>query len=130
MKVLLVGNPNVGKSVVFTRLTGVDVIASNYPGTTVGYTEGKLKLDEGFADVRDIPGIYSLEATCRAEEVAVKMIDEGDVIINVIDSTNIERNLNLLLQLIEKGKPMPFKRIDNGKKKVTLFRFRDFEALL
>ncbi len=106
MKILLVGNPNVGKSVVFTRLTGVDVIASNYPGTTVGFTEGKLKLDKEFADVVDVPGIYSLEAASKAEEVAVKMLEEGDVIINVIDSTNIERNLNLTLQLVRMGKPM------------------------
>ena len=70
MKVLLMGSPNVGKSVIFSRLTGVHVIASNYPGTTVGYTRGSMKLGEERAEVIDVPGTYTLEPTCEAEEVA------------------------------------------------------------
>ncbi len=106
MKILLMGNPNVGKSVVFSRLTGVRVIASNYPGTTVGYTSGKMKLGDDIADVIDVPGAYTLEPTSEAEEVARKMLDTGDVVINVVNATNLERNLYLTLQLLEKNVPV------------------------
>ncbi len=106
MKVLLVGNPNVGKSAFFSRLTGVRVIASNYPGTTVGFTKGFLKVADDTGEIIDVPGTYTLEPTCKAEEVAVEMLGEGDVIINVLDATNLERNLFLTLQLVEKGIPM------------------------
>ena len=105
-KILLMGNPNVGKSVVFSRLTGIHVIASNYPGTTVGYTDGFMKLGGETAEVIDVPGTYTLEPTSEAEQVALKMLETGDVVINVIDATNLERNLNLTLQLLEKGVPM------------------------
>ncbi|MFC1955531.1 FeoB small GTPase domain-containing protein [Chloroflexota bacterium] len=105
-RILLMGNPNVGKSVVFSRLTGVHVIASNYPGTTVGYTDGLMKLGEETAEVIDVPGTYTLDPTSEAEEVAVKMLGTGDIVINVVDATNLERNLNLTLQLLEKGIPM------------------------
>ncbi len=100
------GNPNVGKSVVFSRLTGVSVIASNYPGTTVGYTTGKMKLGEDIAEVIDVPGAYTLEPTSEAEEVALNMLKTGDVVINVVNATNLERNLYLTLQLLEKGIPV------------------------
>ncbi len=105
-KVLLVGNPNVGKSVVFSRLTGVHVVASNYPGTTVEFTQGNMKVGDEWMLLVDVPGIYSLEASSEAEEVAVRMVEEGDLIINVVDATNLERNLFLTLQLLELGKPM------------------------
>jgi len=100
------GNPNVGKSVVFSRLTGVHVIASNYPGTTVTYTKGAMKVGDEMDEVIDVPGTYSLEPTCEAEHVALDMLQQGDVIINVMDATNLERNLNLTLQLLEMGVPM------------------------
>jgi len=100
------GNPNVGKSVVFSRLTGVKVIASNYPGTTVSYTRGFMKLGEEEAEVIDVPGAYTLEPASEAEEIALKMLNTGDVVINVVDATNLERNLNLTLQLLEKGTPV------------------------
>ena len=61
MRILLVGNPNVGKSALFSRLTGTRIIASNYPGTTVGFTKGYLKLGEEQAEVIDVPGSYTLE---------------------------------------------------------------------
>ncbi len=104
--VLLMGNPNVGKSVVFCRLTGAHVIASNYPGTTVSFTEGRIKLDGATGRVIDVPGTYTLEPLSRAEEVAVEMMAHGDVVINVVDATNLERNLNLTLQLLKTGVPM------------------------
>ncbi|RLF59439.1 MAG: ferrous iron transporter B, partial [Thermoplasmata archaeon] len=106
MKILLMGNPNVGKSVVFSRLTGSRVIASNYPGTTIEFTKGKVKFDGIEAELIDVPGVYSLHPVSKAEEVAIEMLEEGDLIINVVDATHLERNLYLTLQLIESGKPM------------------------
>ena len=95
-----------GKSVIFSRLTGVGVVISNYPGTTVGYTRGTVKLGKERMEVVDVPGTYTLDPTCKAEEVAVEMCGDGDLIINVVDATNLERNLNLTLQLLKKDVPM------------------------
>ena len=106
MRILLVGNPNVGKSVLFSRLTGIRIIASNYPGTTVEFTKGYLKLGEEQAEIIDVPGTYTLEPTSKAEKVAVEMLKEGDLVINVVDATNLERNLNLTLQLLERQIPV------------------------
>jgi ferrous iron transport protein B len=106
MKILLMGNPNVGKSVLFSRLTGTRTIASNYPGTTVGFTKGYLKLGQEQAEIIDVPGTYTLEPTSKAEEVATEMLKEGDLIIDVVDATNLERNLNLTLQLLEGPVPV------------------------
>jgi len=106
MRILLVGNPNVGKSALFSRLTGIHIIASNYPGTTVQFTKGHLKLGEEQAEVIDVPGTYTLEPTSKAEEVAVEMLKDGDLVIDVVDATNLERNLNLTLQLLERQVPV------------------------
>ena len=106
MRILLVGNPNVGKSALFSRLTGTHIIASNYPGTTVGFTKGYLKLGEEQAELIDVPGNYTLEPSSKAEEVAVEMLKNGDLVINVVDATNLERNLNLTLQLLERQTPV------------------------
>jgi len=110
-KILLVGNPNVGKSVVFSRLTGVSVIASNYPGTTVEFCEGGLGSGNKKMAVIDVPGTYSLYPISPAEKVAVEMFDKATeekncIVINVIDATNLERNLNLTLQLLKKNIPV------------------------
>ena len=105
-KILLVGNPNVGKSVIFSRLTGVHAIVSNYPGTTVSYTRGSMKLGEEVAEVIDVPGTYTLEPTCEAEEIALSMLGTGDVVVNVVNATNLERNLYLTLQLLERDIPV------------------------
>lgn len=106
MKILLVGNPNVGKSVLFSRLTGTRTIASNYPGTTVGFTKGYIRSSETQAEVIDVPGIYTLEPISKAEQIAAEMLKDGDLVINVIDATNLERNLNLTLQLLERQVPV------------------------
>ncbi len=106
-RVLLVGNPNVGKSVLFSRLTGVHAVASNYPGTTVGFTRGRLERAGRDVEVIDVPGTLSLEPGCEAEDVACRMVaDGGDLVINVVDATNLERNLYLTLQVQELGVPM------------------------
>jgi ferrous iron transport protein B len=106
MNLLLMGNPNVGKSVVFSRLTGVRVITSNYPGTTVGFTQGLMKIGEESVHIIDVPGIYSLEASSEAEKIALLIHDTGDRIINVVNAANLERNLYLTLQLLEKNIPV------------------------
>jgi len=105
-KILLIGNPNVGKSAIFSRLTGAKVIISNYPGTTVEFTQGKIKLGDETVMIIDVPGTYTLEPTCKAEDVACRMLQEGGLVINVVDATNLERNLSLTLQLLEKDIPV------------------------
>ncbi|MFO7792105.1 MAG: FeoB small GTPase domain-containing protein [Candidatus Saliniplasma sp.] len=108
MKLLLMGHPNVGKSVVFNRLTGANVTESNYPGTTVDYTQGYMQLDDEEVELIDVPGTFSLEPKDKAEEVAVRMLEENkdSVVICVIDSTKLERGLYLALEIIEKGYPV------------------------
>ncbi len=110
-KVLLMGNPNVGKSVVFSRLTGVNVISSNYPGTTVEFSKGYMRVGNEKVEVIDVPGTYSLEPNSKAEEIAVKILkdsiaSQNGIVINIVDGTNLERNLNLTLQLLKKNIPV------------------------
>ena len=106
IKVLLMGNPNIGKSAFFSRLTGVNVIISNYPGTTVEFKQGKTKLDKQLVELIDVPGTYNLKPTSKAEDVAVKTLKEGDIVINIVDATNLERNLYLTLQLLKRNIPV------------------------
>ena len=109
MKILLMGNPNVGKSAVFNRLTGANVIVSNYAGTTVDFTKGGMRIAGQHVELIDVPGTYTLEPTSKADEIAVEMLDERkdeDVIINVVESTNLERSLNLTLQLLKRKVPI------------------------
>lgn len=105
-KIILMGNPNVGKSVVFSRLTGANVISSNYPGTTIDFSKGIMRLHGKRNEIIDAPGTYSLEPSNKAEEVAAQIINEADIIINVVDATNLERNLYLTLELLETNKPV------------------------
>lgn len=105
------GNPNVGKSVIFTRLTGVGVVASNYPGTTVEFSVGIMGFGENKRKVVDVPGTYSLDPNSPAESVAVDLLEEAiakknAIVINVVDATNLERNLNLTLQLLKRNIPL------------------------
>jgi len=100
------GNPNVGKSAIFSRLTGAKVIVSNYPGTTVEFTQGLLKIGQERPMVIDVPGTYTLKPVSRAEKVAVEMLKYGDLVINIVDATNLERNLYLTLQLLENDIPV------------------------
>ena len=105
-KIVLMGNPNVGKSVVFSRLTGAQVISSNYPGTTVDFSKGMMKIGKEHLEIIDAPGTYSLDATNKAEQVASDLLNDADVVINVLDATNLERNLYLCLELLEQNIPM------------------------
>jgi ferrous iron transport protein B len=104
--ILLIGDPNVGKSVLFSRLTGVDVIASNYPGTTVDYLQGRMNRDGETIEIIDAPGTYSLTPTNKAEEVAISLLDRADVIVNVLDATSLERCLLLTIELLQRRKPV------------------------
>jgi len=106
VRILLMGNPNVGKSAFFSRITGTRVIASNYPGTTVGFTKGSMKLGQEQVEVIDVPGTYTLEPTSKAEEVASQMLQDGDLVIDIVDSTNLERNLYLTQELLERQIPL------------------------
>ena len=99
-KILLMGNPNVGKSIFFTELTGVHAISSNYAGTTVTFTEGELSIGGESYTLIDVPGTYSLAPTSEAEAVATRFMQSGaKAVICVLDATNIERNLRLALAL-------------------------------
>jgi ferrous iron transport protein B len=104
--ILLVGQPNVGKSVLFSRLTGVRTIASNYPGTTVTCTGGRLSTGGANYQVVDAPGTYSLEPLDDAAKVAVELVAGARRIVNVVDATHLERHLPLTFELIAQGKPL------------------------
>jgi small GTP-binding protein len=105
--VLMVGNPNVGKSALFNRLTGGNAAVSNYPGTTVDYTAGTLIERHRTYEIIDVPGTYSLEPRDAAEEVAVRLLGEhpGATVLLVLDATRIERGLYLALEVVERGVP-------------------------
>ncbi len=106
-KILLMGNPNVGKSVFFSNLTGIDVVSSNFAGTTVSYTEGTIKLADKSYSLIDVPGTYSLEATSEAEAVAVSFLHSNPVaVLCVLDATNLERNIKLGLELQKYNLPI------------------------
>ena len=104
-KIALIGCPNVGKSVVFSRLTGVNVISSNYPGTTVDFTKGTTRIGGEKFELVDVPGTYSLEPTSKAEEVAQTMLREADIVIDVVDATHLERNLYLTMEILATKRP-------------------------
>jgi ferrous iron transport protein B len=101
--VALAGNPNTGKSTVFNALTGLRQHTGNWPGKTVSRAEGGFEYGEGRYKIVDLPGTYSLLATSLDEEIARNFILFGqpDVTVVVVDATRLERNLNLLLQVLE-----------------------------
>ena len=108
MTIAFIGNPSVGKSVFFSRLTGVGVEVSNYPGTTVALKRGIVKARGKTIEVVDLPGIYSLGVTNEDEKVTKRFLieDQPDIIVNVLDASRLERNLYLTLQLLELDIPM------------------------
>lgn len=107
-KVAIVGSPNVGKSLVFNRLTGARATVSNYPGTTVSIMRGKVRLDGHDYEVTDTPGMYSLLPITEEEGIAraVLLTEKPDVVLHVVDAKNLERMLPFTLQLIEAGLPV------------------------
>ncbi|NJD90144.1 MAG: ferrous iron transport protein B [Geobacter sp.] len=107
MKVALVGNPNVGKSVLFNALTGAYVTVSNYPGTSVEVSRGAVTIDGAECEIIDTPGMYALLPITEEERVARELLlkESPDLVIHVLDARNLERMLSMTLQLIEAGLP-------------------------
>lgn len=107
LKIALAGNPNCGKTTLFNALTGSNQFVGNWPGVTVEKKEGKLKKHDGVI-ITDLPGIYSLSPYTLEEVVARNYLigEHPDVILNIIDGTNLERNLYLTTQLVELGIPV------------------------
>jgi len=108
-KILLVGNPNVGKSALFYKLTGKYASVSNYPGTTVSITSGKMSIGEHHeVEIIDTPGFYNMMTITEEEKVTKQIIldEHPDAVVHVVDAKNIERMLPLTLQLIEADLPV------------------------
>lgn len=129
---VLIGNPNVGKSVVFSQLTGSRVMISNYAGTTVEFTRGLLHTEKESFNVLDAPGTYSLTPSSRVEEVAEALVDKADLVINVVDATNLERNLYLTAELLERDVPVivALNMIDEAGHKGVNINVEKLEELL
>ena len=110
IKIALAGNPNCGKTTMFNALTGANQYVGNWPGVTVEKKEGRLKGKRGKGEdiiVTDLPGIYSMSPYTLEEVVSRDYVlkENPDVIIDLVDATNIERNLYLTTQLIETSLP-------------------------
>ncbi len=132
-KILLMGNPNVGKSVVFSKYTGIEAITANYPGTTVSYSVGNIVHENEQASLIDVPGTYSLEVTSEAEDIAKEMLNSGaDSIIAVLDATNLERNLNLAFEILEYNIPTVFllNMVDVAERKGIMIDAKKLSELL
>jgi len=109
LRVALVGQPNVGKSVVFGRLTGRYVTVSNYPGTTVAITKGRALVGAEVCDLIDTPGVNALEGTISEDERITRDViasDDADIVVQVADARNLRRALMLTAQLADFGKPI------------------------
>src|SRR5438105_132254 len=114
LTVALAGNPNSGKTTIFNALTGLRQKVANYPGVTVEKKTGRCKLPDGsWADVIDLPGTYSLISRSPDEQVAMEVLrglradcQPPDVVVVVVDASNLQRNLYLVSQLIELGRPL------------------------
>src|SRR5437588_5321882 len=112
--VALAGNPNSGKTTIFNALTGLRQKVANYPGVTVEKKVGRCKLQDGsWCEIIDLPGTYSLISRSPDEQVAMEVlrgirkdVKTPDVVIVVVDASNLQRNLYLVSQLIELGRPL------------------------
>ncbi|OPY34630.1 MAG: hypothetical protein A4E32_00104 [Methanomassiliicoccales archaeon PtaU1.Bin124] len=124
MQVALIGHPNVGKSVVFSKLTGVTAISSNYPGTTVEYLEGKVVHEGQVIEIFDLPGTYGLSGASEDEKVATRLLAERepDCVVVVADATRLEPSLVLAFQIIELGYRtiLLLNQMDVARKRITI----------
>ncbi len=132
--VAIVGNPNVGKSVMFNNLTGAYVTVSNYPGTTVEVSRGKGKIGEDEIEVIDTPGMYSLLPITEEEQVARAILFEEhpEVVLHMVDAKNLERMLTFTIQLIEAGLPtiLVLNMMDEAEKLCKKIRIERLEEEL
>ena len=121
MKIAIIGQPNAGKSTIFNSVAGYKSATSNLPGTTVKYTESQIKLNGNVYRLVDFPGTYSLSATNEAEAEVGKYLISGnfDLIINIIDASQLGRSLPLTLELMEIGIPVviALNMIDEAERK-------------
>ncbi|MBE3592054.1 MAG: ferrous iron transport protein B [Thermoanaerobacter sp.] len=132
--IALAGNANVGKSVIFNQLTGLTQIIGNWPGKTVERAEGVLRFKGRTIKIVDLPGIYSLSAYSQEEIVSREFIafEKPDVVINVVDASNLERNLFFTVQLLELHVPMvmALNQVDYAIKKGIDIDVKKLEELL
>jgi len=107
-KIVILGNPNVGKSVLFNNLTNSYVTVSNYPGTSVEVSTGFLEINGVKYEIMDTPGMYSLTPITEEERVGRKILlqKKPDIVLQVVDAKNLERMLTFTLELIEAGLPL------------------------
>lgn len=128
--VALVGNPNVGKSVIFNQLTGAHQIIGNWPGKTTGVARGQLNFEGAVYDIADLPGTYSISSEMAEEREVREYIERArpDVVVNVLDANFLERNLALTLELLTMELPMivAVNLMDQADKNGVVI---DFEAL-
>ncbi|MBO6244905.1 MAG: ferrous iron transporter B, partial [Anaerovibrio sp.] len=108
IRVALTGNPNTGKSTIFNEITGARQKIGNWPGVTVDKKEGHVTFGGKHIQVIDLPGTYSVNARSPEEKIVIDYLQEAqlDLVVDVIDSSNLERNLFLTVQLLEKGIPL------------------------
>ena len=130
----LAGNPNCGKTTIFNALTGARRHVGNWPGVTVERRSGTFEVDGKSMEVVDLPGTYSLSARSEDERIAATFLAQGrvDLIVNVLDASNMERNLYLTTQLMELGKPIIFvlNMMDDAEKSGLRLDLRALETLL
>ncbi len=133
-KILLMGLPNVGKSAIFSRFTGMHVMVSNYTGTTVEFTEGKMAVGDDTYTLIDVPGVYDIKQSVDdAERVAVSMLEEKpDAIVFVVDALNVESSVYLLMQVLEYKLPtvVALNRVDLLKVRSMRIDHRVIQAAL
>ncbi|QLH75535.1 MAG: ferrous iron transport protein B [Methanomassiliicoccales archaeon] len=122
--VALLGHPNVGKSVVFSRLTGISAVSSNYPGTTVEYQEGRVVHNGINLTIYDLPGTYGLTGVTEDEKVATRLLAEKnpDCVVVIADASRLEPSLVLAFQVIELGLPtvLLLNQMDIARKRYTI----------
>jgi len=132
--IAVIGNPNVGKSAVLNRLTGSQLIVSNYPGTSLEISRATLQIGQHQLNIFDTPGRYSLCSGSPQDQAEIGFItgEEIDLIVNIVDASNLERNLVLTLELLESGKPVlvVLNQVDRARNLGINIDFRNLSQLL